>query len=174
MDALPVSAMSAIQPTHHRRSRRAWLSLVLCLACWRGPIPWVHEHALNAAAGPELFEHLVREHGHDVDDGHAHWHMHIVLPWALFHLPCEQSPASPAPADPLSTQGTMLTSLELPALSGPPLLERYLDAADQRAGVPLRADVPVSRGETDPGGGTYSVSLLLCAPLCAVTGVALI
>jgi hypothetical protein len=57
-----------------------WLCLALCLATWRGPVPWVHAHAADCgldshAAGEGLARHLADYHHgqHELGGWHFHW-----------------------------------------------------------------------------------------------------
>ena len=47
---------------HNNRSRSVQaIALLLCLATWRGPLPWVHDHETDlqlAAGDTPLIQHL--------------------------------------------------------------------------------------------------------------------
>lgn len=65
------------------RKYRLWLTWVLCLCAWRGPIPIVHRHSLESqvlAANLDLAAHAVHHHGHDIGHGDSGWHLHFVWP----------------------------------------------------------------------------------------------
>lgn len=70
---------SPLIPRHYR----VWLTWVLCLCAWRGPLPIVHHHSLESqelAANLNLAVHAVHHHSHDIGHGHSGWHVHFVWP----------------------------------------------------------------------------------------------
>lgn len=85
-------------------SSRFWLTCLLCLCAWRGPIPVVHSHSLQShalAGNMVLAAHAVAHHGHDIDHGSSGWHVHFVMPAGDSHAPrSDDEPAAPALAWP--------------------------------------------------------------------------
>ena len=62
---------------------RFWLTCLLCLCAWRGPIPIVHTHSFESqvlAGNVLLAVHAASHHAHDIDHGGGGWHVHFVLP----------------------------------------------------------------------------------------------
>jgi hypothetical protein len=149
------------------------LLLMLCLSAWRGPIPCLHAHAAEAPARTHLNEHLRTYHGAEHGGRRYEWHLHLLLPWERFEwVDCADDPEPPY--DPLTQEGAVVTPLETAGMIA------ALSCADL-AWQPL-----VDRERRLPGGpGSlalrrvlapfcyFAESLLLTAPLRAVTGVAL-
>lgn len=66
-------------------SVRYWLAWVLCLCAWRGPLPVVHCHAIEALSGPietnwQLAEHVAVCHASAHEHIDLGWHLHFVMP----------------------------------------------------------------------------------------------
>jgi len=154
------------------------LTLLLCAATWRGPLPCLHIHGSDAgaAATSEMVRHLRAYHTEPDAEAVAHWHIHLLLPWHIFHS--DETPGDRhAPVDPLLAQQTIveragpdscsvaaLFTLQLwgwcfdaPAFTGP-APETMLSDAHGQAGDPC---------------DSFLTTMLRAAPLCAVTGVAL-
>lgn len=83
---------------------RAFCYVLLCVATWCGPVPWLHCHAL-AGNGDALTEH---RHLHHPDGEVAGWHFHLVLLTELQSDGCggdcprHREPASPPLGLPLA------------------------------------------------------------------------
>ena len=143
---------------------------MLCLATWRGPLPWLHDHETDehaAASDASLAQHLAAYHALPHGSEHG-WHIHMLLPFG--RCPCPQDNDSSAPVeDPLSAYGTLLT--------------KTVDASSLDVASPCG----VTAFCADPHGGClvcggqfrspdtldFLGSLLATVPLRAVTGVAL-
>lgn len=71
-----------------RSTMRVWMVWVLCLCAWRGPLPVIHCHAVEALSTAsefgvnwQLAEHLAVCHAHEHDtDVDLGWHIHFVMP----------------------------------------------------------------------------------------------
>ncbi len=79
---------------------RYWLVWVLCLCTWRGPVPVVHSHDLdahalteNASSSWHLAEHLALCHSAESEG--TGWHLHFIWPKPA-------SGADDSPVDPFS------------------------------------------------------------------------
>lgn len=85
MPARPANRNSWMRSCSHSRWR-LWMAWVLCLCAWRGPLPVVHCHAVEALGQSEsepdwhLVEHLSVCHAEQHDADEMGWHVHFVLP----------------------------------------------------------------------------------------------
>jgi len=149
------------------------LLMLLCLACWRGPIPLIHAHGSERGADARLEQHLLSFHRGHLQQRYFTWHLHWLLPWERFEI-CDPVQTDSPVHDPLTHDGAMVSSLEsvqiLSHLAHCGFCATWLDhraIPDQSvAGLSLhRVKVPMFR--------SFLESLLLQAPLCAVTGTAL-
>jgi hypothetical protein len=91
----------------HRESSprhfRFWLTWILCLCAWRGPMPIVHRHSLESrelAANLNLAVHAVHHHSHAIGHGESGWHVHFVWPAASEDAPAGDDQAAPSLAWP--------------------------------------------------------------------------
>jgi hypothetical protein len=168
---MPSIARRAAARTHRFSRRMRAVALLLCLATWRGPLPWLHEHETDLQAAPgdaALQRHLASYHAvpAEAEEG---WHLHLLLPFG--RCPCEDSHEDSQSQDPLSLYGTLLTkSASVPA--------SHLAASmswDLAAAVPAVFAVPATIPTRPPPNrpSSFLASLLLQAPLRALTGVAL-
>lgn len=150
-----------------REAGQRALIVVLCFTAWRGPLPWVHEHyeaGADAIADARLTRHLWNYHaGQDVDD--HHWHLHFAVIW--HGIPDE---------DRDSQSGDEFDLVLTPTASPGGAAAVQVGIASVTLGwmdceVASPADAPTD----NPGEGADSFlgTLLLAAPLRAVTGVAL-
>ncbi len=80
--------MSSHHQTNHKfRKRRTsvlhvGLCWLLCLTAWRGPVPVVHEHALDLnslASNCQLAEHAIAYHADCLGDEKTGLHVHFML-----------------------------------------------------------------------------------------------
>lgn len=166
------TSLAKVDRRSRRASRARVLVLVLCVVTWRGPLPWLHDHAVDqrsAAKDASLSEHLAAYHA--MSRGHAEhgWHIHMLLPFG--RCPCSHHGEHSAPVqDPLSTYGTLMTkSVSVPALDGVSpvwsIFTLVASPADQCAAAVLHSAYADALSFL---GGQLAV-----APLRAVTGVAL-
>lgn len=162
-----------------RRENRPWaLYVVLCLSLWRGPVPWFHDHPVDAStevttAG--LCRHTVLFHATEADNQFGNWHLHFLLPWQFQETP--ESPVSPAlSGDPLIsiTGDEPSTTIENAGLFS---IQMYWDDASWFGRIspdPTLAHICLTPGQGDPAlVESFSSQLLIDANLCSVTGVAL-
>ncbi len=67
-------------------SLRLWMVWLLCLCAWRGPVPVVHCHTIEALgladvdANWQLAEHLSACHACADEGDETGWHVHFILP----------------------------------------------------------------------------------------------
>lgn len=143
------------------------LIVVLCFTVWRGPVPWVHEHHASgpdAVADAKLARHVSNYHaGRNIED--RCWHVHFAVIW--HGLPDEDC------GDPSPNEFDLpLTAAASPCGPAPGLVwiaSAMLGSMDCEVAAPAAAltDNP------SEGADSFLGTLLLAAPLRAVTGVAL-
>ena len=123
-----------------------------------------------------MVRHMRAYHAGPDADADAHWHIHLLLPWHIFHS--DDSPGDRhAPVDPLLARQTIVERAGPDAGSVTALFAlqpcgwcRDSFDSDCRPSPALLCDPVVQAG--DPC-DSFLTTMLRAAPLCAVTGVAL-
>lgn len=155
------------------------LTLLLCAATWRGPLPCLHIHGSDsgAAATPEMVRHLRAYHtGPDADED-AHWHIHLLFPWHVFHS--DETPGDRhAPVDPLLAQQTIVDRAgpDAGSVSAFFSLQFWTWCTPRPAFACNAAPSTLNdvRGPVGDSCDSFLTTMLRAAPLSAVTGVALL
>jgi hypothetical protein len=154
--------------TRHRTLRRA-LCLALCIATWRGPVIWVHEHSGHSAAGPKdvrFVEHLQRFHHGKPEFGEKPtWHFHIGLLRDLLGGDCDDESPGPSPTD----EPINVVEASAPATASLVALHHLHGEPCAFLMTAPSAIVPDSLLEVPVGSFLQSFN---GAPLCALIGVA--
>lgn len=145
------------------------LCLLLCLSTWRGPVPMLHHHdAFQDSTQRERHEH----HFHELECRHCsglHWHFgnpkdvtgREMLPGEDDHVPVDT--ASFASSSIILTQ-VLQSGLMFPLSDG---MSSVIDSVGT-----IHRDPKTVKSLRTPG--TFLASLLVDAPLVAVTGVCLV
>jgi hypothetical protein len=143
------------------------LCLLLCLATWRGPLPWIHEHEDNPTT-TALAGHLAAYHAGSHD--HHGWHWHVLMPFG--RCPCGEDHDDTARArDPLSYYGALVLPKTIVVSPPEGIAELWGEVSPW---VDSRHPLGEPCCHDPPGRATsFLGSLLAAAPLRAVTGVAL-
>lgn len=150
-----------------------WIVLLLCLATWRGPIPCLHAHGSMDRADARLESHLHVYHEHQLARAYFDWHVHLLLPWERFEF--GDSPDDPEPPhDPLTQEGAVVAPLACSsfALALSNAWMCWQGTLCDEGVAPGHRDTLQHR-PLDGAIGSFTGSLLLTAPLRAITGVAL-
>ncbi|MCA9081473.1 MAG: hypothetical protein KDA58_12995 [Planctomycetaceae bacterium] len=162
--------MHSTSPCSRNRSRLAvrLLCLLLCAATWRGPLPWLHQHADAANAGlheAQTVEHCRQYHGNGLATVCSDWHWHVLLPWTQGAQDNEQTPVDHDP----------LIRAEIVVSTGAIDTAAFDFAHSLLTGLVVEAssiDRLDSATQAEPG-RSFLNSLLQSVPLRTVTGVAL-
>ncbi|WP_139228359.1 hypothetical protein [Planctomicrobium piriforme] len=145
------------------------LLVLLCLVSWRGPVPCLHAHATEGGANVQLEHHLHAYHEDQRDNRFLTWHLHFLLPWERFD-PLDAPQESVPCQDPLTHEGAVVTVLSYCEMQTH-LADAWLDVFRLDGSLLSQVNSPTVAGQcTAPWFGSFSESLLLSAPLCAVTG----
>lgn len=160
------------RPPQGSRTAR-WIIVLLCLATWRGPIPLIHAHGSEQGADAQLERHLQSFHHGHLKQRYFAWHLHLLLPWEKFDAGGSPQPQEPV-HDPLTHDGVVLSvPLTAQLIASISNAQEQLSFCDQQL---LESRWSREQGLLHlhlPAFRSFVESLLLAAPLCAVTGVAL-